>query len=67
MAGQSTPDYEFADTLELEDPLQYRALFEEARLRIVDLLSEWAATVLLALYPTDRPRLPDPGAEEEER
>lgn len=45
MADQSTfPDYELADELELTDPAQYRALFDETRLTIAQLLLERAAT-----------------------
>ncbi|WP_206673434.1 ArsR/SmtB family transcription factor [Pseudactinotalea terrae] len=39
-----TPDYELAETLELTDPGQYRALFEDTRKEIVSLLLERAAT-----------------------
>lgn len=39
------PDYPLADGLTLEDPAQYRALFEETRQTIVSLLSERAATI----------------------
>lgn len=45
MADQSAvPDYELADELELTDPAQYRALFDDTRLKIVHLLLERAAT-----------------------
>lgn len=40
----STPDYELAETLELTDPAEYRALFEDTRKQIVSLLLERAAT-----------------------
>lgn len=43
-APPSTPDYELAETLELTDPAEYRALFEETRQQIVSLLLERAAT-----------------------
>ncbi|NLG20212.1 MAG: winged helix-turn-helix transcriptional regulator [Actinomycetales bacterium] len=39
------PDYELRDALALDDPAQYRALFEETRQKIVSLLSERAATI----------------------
>ncbi|WP_147918777.1 ArsR/SmtB family transcription factor [Ruania zhangjianzhongii] len=39
------PDYSLADGLTLEDPAQYRALFEETRQSIITLLSERAATI----------------------
>ncbi len=38
------PDYELDATLQFSEPEHYRALFEETRLRIVDLLLERAAT-----------------------
>lgn len=41
----ATPDYELADHLTLQDPAQYKALFEETRQAIVRLLSDRAATV----------------------
>lgn len=44
-AEQHVPDYPLADGLTLEDPAQYRALFEETRQQIVALLSERAATI----------------------
>ncbi len=40
----TTPDYTLADELELADPAQYRALFEDTRRQIVSLLLERAAT-----------------------
>ena len=40
-----SPDYELPDELTLQDPAQYRALFEETRQAIVSLLSERAATI----------------------
>lgn len=39
------PDYEMPDSLALQDPAQYRALFEETRQTIITLLSERAATI----------------------
>lgn len=49
MADQSTvpsaPDYELDLTLQFETTDQYKALFEETRLQIVDLLLERAATI----------------------
>lgn len=44
-ATPATPDYELLEALTLEDPAQYRALFEETRQAIVALLRERAATV----------------------
>lgn len=40
----ATPDYDLAEVLELDDPGQYRALFEDTRKDIVSLLLERAAT-----------------------
>lgn len=41
----AVPDYELPDQLVLEDPAQYRALFEETRHSIITLIGERAATV----------------------
>jgi DNA-binding transcriptional ArsR family regulator len=43
-ADPSTPDYELDDVLELTEPVQYKALFEDTRTEIVSLLLERAAT-----------------------
>lgn len=40
----NVPDYELHDALELTEPVQYKALFEETRTEIVSLLLERAAT-----------------------
>lgn len=40
----NAPDYELDDVLELTEPTQYKALFEETRTEIVSLLLERAAT-----------------------
>lgn len=45
MADHKAPGYELEGTLALEETEQYRALFEETRLQIVDLLLERAATI----------------------
>lgn len=45
MTEHKGPGYELEETLALQGPDQIRALFEETRLRIVDLLLERAATV----------------------
>lgn len=45
MSDHSSPDYELEETLSFQSSEQFRALFEENRLRIVDLLLERAATV----------------------
>jgi len=44
VASSATPDYELADTLDITDAEQYRALFEDTRRHIVSLLLERAAT-----------------------
>lgn len=44
MADPTTPDYELEESLPIETPEQFRALFEETRLEIADLLTERAAT-----------------------
>lgn len=45
MADHSAPDYPLDETLTLESTAQYKALFEDTRLRISDLLLERAATI----------------------
>lgn len=44
MADHSIPDYELVETVHLEEPEQFRALFDETRLSILDMLLERAAT-----------------------
>lgn len=44
-SAPAVPDYELTPELVLEDPAQYRALFEDTRTAIISLLSERAATV----------------------
>ncbi len=44
MTDHQSPDYELAETLELRDAAQYKALFSDARSQIVSLLLERAAT-----------------------
>ncbi|WP_053204563.1 ArsR family transcriptional regulator [Jiangella muralis] len=57
MADQSaTPDYELADELELNDPAQYRALFDETRMKIANLLLERAATTTELAAALDKPK-----------
>lgn len=56
MADHKSPDYELALTLELVDTEQYRALFEETRLQIVDLLLERAATIKELSDTLDKPK-----------
>lgn len=50
------PDYPLADELILEDPAQYRALFEETRQQIVSLLLERAATTSELAEVLDKPK-----------
>jgi DNA-binding transcriptional ArsR family regulator len=45
MADQLALDYQIEETLALEDIEQFRALFEDTRMQIADLLLERAATV----------------------
>jgi DNA-binding transcriptional ArsR family regulator len=45
MADHRAPDYQLDPALHVEKPEQYKALFEETRLQIVDLLLERAATI----------------------
>jgi predicted ArsR family transcriptional regulator len=45
MADHTSPDYELSETLKVSRPGQLRALFEETRSKIVELLLERAATI----------------------
>lgn len=45
MTDHKAPDYDLEPTLTFDSPEQYRALFEETRMQIVDLLLERAATI----------------------
>jgi len=45
MADHKSPDYDLDKTLALETPEQYKTLFEQTRVQIVDLLLERAATI----------------------
>ena len=45
MADHKTPDYELADTLRFDSPAQFKALFDETRGQIIDLLTERSATI----------------------
>ena len=56
MADHKAPDYQLAPTLQLEATEQYRALFEETRLQIVDLLLERAATIKELSDTLDKPK-----------
>lgn len=55
MADHS-PDYDLPERLELTEPAQYRALFEETRARIVQLLLERAATTTELADAIGRPK-----------
>lgn len=50
------PDYELADQLNLDQPGQYRALFEETRQEIVSLLLERAATTSDLAVALNKPK-----------
>ena len=52
----AAPDYELDLTLQFETPEQYKALFEETRLQIVDLLLERAATIKELSDTLDKPK-----------
>jgi DNA-binding transcriptional ArsR family regulator len=56
MADPASPGYELEETLALQSPEQFRALFEETRLRIVDLLLERAATVTELAAVFEKPK-----------
>ncbi len=56
MADHSVPDYELEDVLNLETADQFRALFDETRLHIIDMLTERAATVSQLAEALDRPK-----------
>lgn len=56
MTDHSAPDYQLDDTLQFERPEQFKALFEETRLRIVDLLLERAATIKELAETLDKPK-----------
>jgi DNA-binding transcriptional ArsR family regulator len=56
MAEHLAPDYELAETMEFESAEQFRALFEDTRLQIVDLLLERAATVTELGATLDKPK-----------
>ncbi len=56
MTDLSPPDYELDETLAFKNAEQVRALFEETRLRIVELLLERAATVTELAAVLDKPK-----------
>ena len=56
MADHSSPDYELDETLSIQSPAEFKALFDETRLQIVDLLLERAATIKELADTMDRPK-----------
>ena len=52
----AVPDYDLADVFEVRDPAQYKALFDDTRLQIIDLLSERAATISELAEALGRPK-----------
>lgn len=52
----AVPDYQLDEALTLTEPKQYRALFEDTRLKIVDLLLERAATTSELAAALGRPK-----------
>jgi len=56
MADHKAPDYELDDVLEVDQLEQFKALFEETRLAIVDLLLERAATNKDLAEALDKPK-----------
>lgn len=56
MADHKAPDYDLEPTLTFDSAEQYRALFEETRMQIVDLLMERAATIKELSETLDIPR-----------
>lgn len=56
MPDHTAPDYPLEDLLLLESPAQYRALFDDTRLAIIELLSERAATTSQLAEALGRPK-----------
>lgn len=56
MADHKAPGYQLEETLVLAGVEQYRALFEETRMRIVDLLMEREATIKDLAVALDKPK-----------
>lgn len=56
MTDHKVPGYDLEPTLQLEEPEQYRALFEETRLHIVDLLMEREATIKDLSLALEKPK-----------
>jgi DNA-binding transcriptional ArsR family regulator len=54
--GAKSPDYELAETLDLDDPAQLRALTDDTRLAILDLILERAATTTELAATLERPK-----------
>lgn len=52
----STPDYALAESMEITEPRQYKALFEPTRREIVHLLLERAATTAELAETLDKPK-----------
>jgi DNA-binding transcriptional ArsR family regulator len=53
---QGAPDYDLNPVLPVEEPAQYKALFEETRLQIVELLLDRAATIKELADTLDKPK-----------
>jgi DNA-binding transcriptional ArsR family regulator len=56
MADPKPPGYELEETLAFQSPEQFRALFEETRLRIAELLLDRAATVTELAAVLEKPK-----------
>lgn len=56
MTDHKAPDYDLDTFLTLDSPEQFKALFEETRLKIVDLLLERAATIKELAETLDKPK-----------
>lgn len=56
MPDHKAPDYDLEQSLYLTEPAQYKALFDETRLQIVDLLLERAATIKDLAGTLDKPK-----------
>lgn len=56
MADHIPPGYEMEETLAFQSPEQFRALFEETRLRIVELLLERAASITELAAVLEKPK-----------
>jgi DNA-binding transcriptional ArsR family regulator len=56
MADHTVPDYDLPDLVHLEDPEHFKALFDETRLSILDMLLERAATTTQLAEALERPK-----------